>query len=101
MAVEVLPFDGPESGQQSLGETMPNHRHMLERVLALPVSRGLAPLFGSPTSQIIGYHLLSLGLLRLCGFPEIHARTPYFKALIRIENPFCVLGTSPVNDPEA
>ena len=47
MAVGVLPFDGPESGQQSLGDTMPKHRHTLKRVLALLGPRGLACLFGS------------------------------------------------------
>jgi hypothetical protein len=101
MAVGMLPFDGPESGQQSLGETMPKYRHTLERVLALLVSRGLAPLFGLRILQIIGYHPLSLGLLRLCRFPEIHSRSRYFKALMLIENPLYVLGTSHVNDPEA
>ena len=101
MAVGMLPFDGPESGQQSLGETMPNLSHMLERVLALLVSRGLAPLFGSRISQIIGHHPLHLGLLRLCRFPEIHSRARYFKVLMLIENPLYVLGASHVNDPEA
>ena len=65
-------FDGPESGKQSLGDTMPKHGHTLERVLALLVSRGLACLFGSRISQIIGYHPLCLGVFRLCWFPEIH-----------------------------
>ena len=101
MAVGMLPFDGPESGQQSLGETMPNLRHMPERVLALLVSRGLASLFGSRISQIIGHHPLRLGLLRLCRFPEVHSRARYFKVLMLIENPLYVLGTSHVNDPEA
>ena len=73
-AVGMLAFDGPESGQQSLGETMPKHRHELERVLALLVSRGLACLFGSRISQTKGHYSLSLGILRLCGFPEIHLR---------------------------
>ena len=101
MAVGMLPFDGPESGQQSLGDTMPKYRHTLERVLALLMSRGLVPLFGSRILQIIGHHLLSLGFLRLFRFPEVHSRTRYFKALTLIENPLYVLGTSHVNDPEA
>jgi hypothetical protein len=100
MAVGMLPFDGPESGQQSLGETMPNLSHMLERVLALLVSRGLALFFGSRILQTIGHHPPSLGLLRLCRFPEIHSRSRYFKVLIFIENPLYVLGTCHVNDPE-
>jgi hypothetical protein len=101
MAVGMLPFDGPEIEQQSLGETMPKYRHTLERVLALLMSRGLAPLFGSRILQIIGHHLLSLGGLRLCGFPEIHTRARYFKALMLIEDPLYVLRTIHVNDPEA
>ena len=101
MAVGMLPFDGPESGQQSLDDTMPKHRHTLERVLYLLLSRGLACLFGSRISQIVGYHPLSLGVFRLCGFPEIHTRARYFKALMLIEDPLYVLGTSHVNDPEA
>jgi hypothetical protein len=80
MAVGMLPSDGPESGQQSLGETMSKYRHTLERVLALLVSRGLAPLFGSRILQIIGHHPLSLGLLRLCRFPEIHSRSRFQSA---------------------
>ncbi len=65
-------FDGPESGKQSLGDTMPKHCHTLKRVLDLLLSRGLACLRGSRISQIIGYHPLSLGVFRLCGFPEVH-----------------------------
>ena len=60
-AVGMLVFNGPESGQQSLGDTMPQDRHTLERVLALLEPRGLACLFGSRISQIVGYHPLSLG----------------------------------------
>jgi hypothetical protein len=101
MAVGMLPFDGPESGQQSLGDTMPKHRHTLERVLALLGPRGLACLFGSRISQVIGHLSLSLLVLWLCGFPEIDTRARYFKALMLIENTLYVLGTSHVNDPEA
>ena len=97
----MLPFDGPESGQQSQGDTMPKHRHTVERVLALLGPRGLACLFGSRISQIVGYHPLSLGVFRLCGFPEIHTRARYLKALMLIEDPLYVIGTSHVNDPEA
>ena len=101
MAVGMLVFDGPESEQQSLGETMPKHRHTLERLLALIVSLGLACLFGSRISQVIAHLSLSLGVLRLCGFPEIHTRARYFKALMLIEDPLYVLRTTHVNDPEA
>ena len=67
-------FDSPESsGQQSLSDTMPKHGHTLERVLDILLSRGLACLFGSRVSPIIGYHPLSVGVFRLGGFPEIHA----------------------------
>jgi hypothetical protein len=34
------------------------------------------------------------------GFPEIHTRARYFKALVLIEDPLYVLGASHVNDPE-
>ena len=70
--VRMFVFDCPESGQQSLGGTMPKHRHPLKRMLYLLLSRGLACLFGSRISQIRGDHLLRLGVFRLCGFPEIH-----------------------------
>jgi len=100
VAVGMLPFDGPEIGQQSRGETMPKYRHTLERVLALLMFRGLVPLFGSRILQIIGHHLLSLGLL-LFRFPEIHSRTRYFKALMLIEDQLYVLGTGHVHDPKA
>ena len=93
-------FDGPESGKQSLGDTMPKHGHTLERVLDILLSRGLACLFGSRVSQIIGYQPLSVGVFRLGGFPEIHARARYFKALMLIEDPLHVLGTGHVHDPE-
>ena len=101
MAVGMLPFNGPEIGQQSLGDTMPKHRHPLERVLALLGPRGLACLFGSRISQVIGHLSLSLLILWLCGFPEIHARARYFKALMLIEDPLHILRTIHVNDPEA
>jgi hypothetical protein len=78
MAVGMLPFDGPESGQQSLGETMPKYRHTLERVLALLGPRGLACLFGSRISQVIGHLSLSLLVLWLCWFPEILTRPRNF-----------------------
>jgi hypothetical protein len=32
-----------------------------------------------------------LGVLRLFGFPEIHTRARYFKALVLIEDPLYVL----------
>jgi len=100
-AVGMLVFDGPESGQQSFGETMPKLRHTLERLLALLVSFGLDCLFGSRVSQIIGHRSLSLGALQLCGFPEIHTRARYFKTLMLIEDPLYVLRTGHVHDPEA
>ena len=81
MAVGMSVFDGPESWQQSLGETMPNHRHTLERVLALLVSRGLACLFGlrisadhRPPSAQLGGSSDSAGSQRSTLEPDISKR---------------------------
>src|SRR5512141_1681095 len=60
----------------------------------------LARLRGSPISPAKGHSPLSLGVLRLFGYPEIHTRARYFKTLVLIENPFYVLGTGHVHDPE-
>jgi hypothetical protein len=80
---------------------MPKHRHTLERLQALIVSLGLACLFGSRFSQVIGHLSFSLLILWLCVFPEIHTRARYFKALMLIEDPLHILKAIHVNDPEA
>jgi hypothetical protein len=100
-AVGTLVFGGPGRGHQRLDETTHERRQGLERLLALLVSRGLACLCGSLISLIIGHHPPASGVFRLCGFPEIHTRARYFKALVLIEDPLYVLGTGHVHDPEA
>ena len=100
-AVGMLLFGAPGRGHQRLDETTHERRQGLEHLLALLMSRVLAHLSSSHLSQIIGHHPLSLGVLPLCGFPEIHTRARYFKALVLIEDPLYVLGTGHVHDPEA
>jgi hypothetical protein len=41
-----------------------------------------------------------LGVIPLRGFPKIHTVTRYLKALVRTEDPFYVLGTRHMDDPE-
>jgi hypothetical protein len=41
-----------------------------------------------------------LGIIPLRGLPEIHTVTRYLKALVRTEDPFHVLGTRHMHDPE-
>jgi hypothetical protein len=41
-----------------------------------------------------------LGVIPLRGFPKIHTVTRYLKALVRTEDPFYVLGTRHMHDPE-
>jgi hypothetical protein len=100
-AVGKLVFGGPGRGYPRLDETTPEHGHGLERRLALLMSPVFARLYSSHLAQIIGHDTLSLGVPRLCGFPEIHTRARYFKALVLIEDPLYVLGTGHVHDPEA
>ena len=88
-------------GCQRLDETTYERRQGLERLLALLMSRGSACLCGARISQIKGHYPLALGGLRFCGFPEIHTRAQYFKALARVEDPLYVSGTGHVHDPEA
>jgi hypothetical protein len=97
----MLLFGGPGKGHQRLDETTHERRQGSERLLALLVSRGLACLCGSRISQIIGHHPPASAVFRLCGFPEIHTRARYFKALVLIKDPLYVLGTGHVHDPEA
>lgn len=100
-AVGTLVFGGPGRGHQRLGATTHERRQGPERLLALLMSRVLARLYSSHLSQIIGHHPPASGVFRLCGFPEIHTRARYFKALVLIEDPLYVLGSGHVHDPEA
>ena len=94
-------FGGPRRVHERLDETTPEHRQGPERFLALLMSRVLACLRFGPISQIIDHIPFSLGVLRLCGFPEIHPRTRYFKVLVLIEDPLYILRTGHVYDPKA
>lgn len=81
-AVGTLVSDGPGKGRQSLGETTPEPRQGLERLLALLLSRVLVPPYSSRLHSPLG-----LGRSRFLWLPEIHTGARYFKALVRIEHP--------------
>jgi hypothetical protein len=82
-------------------ETEPARRQGVERLLVLLGFRILARLSGWRFSHRKSHYPLGWGAIRLCGFPEIHTRSRYFKALVLIEDPLNILGTGHVHDPEA
>ncbi len=94
-------FCSPGRGHQRLDETTHERCQGLERILALLMFRVLASLYSSHLSKFIGCHPLRLEAFRLCGFPEIHSRARYFKALVFIKDPLYVFRTGHVHDPEA
>ncbi|HSC56156.1 MAG TPA: hypothetical protein VLC51_03075 [Nitrospira sp.] len=83
-----------------MDETTHEQRLGLQRVLALLVSHVLIRPSTSPISQALGHDPLASGV-RLRRFPKIHTVTRYLKALVRIEDPFYVLGTRHMHDPES
>jgi hypothetical protein len=97
----MLVFENLGREYQRLDETMPGHCQALERFPALLEPRVLACLSASCIPQVIGRFPLALMHFRLCRLPEVHPRARYFKVLVRIEDPLCVLGTGHVHDPEA
>ncbi len=72
----------------------------MDRLRARLLSSVLARLCGSGIPHLTGHPPLTLGLRRIYRLPEIHPRTRYFKALVRIEDSLDGLGTAHVHNPQ-